>query len=76
MVEPVATLNAGNLSIEELIENPGKQLRIVGQSELGTPEIEPHLLARHQHPAGVGRQIGLSFGDLGTHANESTAVER
>jgi hypothetical protein len=76
MVKPVAALNPSDFSVEELIENPGKPLSIVRQSEPRATEIEAHLLTRHQHAAGFGGQIGLSFGGLGTHANESTAVER
>src|SRR5260370_40320682 len=76
MIQPVATLNPGDFSIEELIENPGKPLFIARQSEPRAAEIEAHLLTRHQHPAGVWGQIGLSFGALRTHANESTAADR
>ena len=49
VVQPVPDLDAGDLAVEELVEHPLEQLLVARRIELGSAEVEGHLVAREQH---------------------------
>jgi hypothetical protein len=49
VVQPLADLDAGDLTVQKLIQQPAEQCAIALRLELFAPEIERHLIAREQH---------------------------
>src|SRR5580692_7531203 len=72
----MAALDAGDLAVEELVEDPAEQLRIARQAELGASEVETHLLAAQKHPAGFRREVRMSVRCFHGSQNRAHAVRR
>src|SRR5438128_1783890 len=53
LVQPMAALDAGDLAVQELVDDPAEQGAVALRRQASRPEIERHFLARKQHRSGA-----------------------